>query len=695
MDLCSESFITNFKQIFDTAAPVKNIKIRQTAYKKKISDNTKALLRQRRMTYRIFVNNPTMSNKNNLNMIKKQVKRSILSDTKSEMKLIIDQCGFWDSVKMTNLLKKKNSTPVNMDPNDINDFFIAISTPSCPQQLPKDDDTQFTHALANMTAFNFAKLTINDIRRAWKKTRNPDNPSEDPVGISNRMLNYSMGNGNFIQCIINLFNSCIKNGIFPSAFKLSKIIPIPKVNVPTSPNELRPISIQPAIAKLFEKCMYHQLICYLESFNKLSNHQFGFRPKHSTSHACIKLSDKIYNNFELDRISVVISIDIRKGFDTVNRNILLEKLKGMGINSNLLQTYFTNRQQYVSIKTENKTVNSTCKSPVLGIPQGSSLSGILFDCLINDLPYCIQSSEPILYADDTGLVDSGKVEELDLLVNNIESDLVSLNQWFTTNELQMNPDKVFYAIFCEDKHLSKANEISIHMNGSPLKRVTSLKLLGTIFDRKLQWKEQVTATVKKCNSVLNDLNPLKNLLSASKKLLLVNACVFSILNYCSIITLRNRSNHTQILKVMKRAARFVFRKRYYDSISHDMYANLKWLSPQAKYKYDVGCMSYKIIEENCPRSFVNYLCPEKFSLHKTRANEYYVSNDAKLSKYSFKYNATKEWLEIVNEVSNECPNLMIFKRKLLQFLRNNEQHNNHHDEGICNLSCIESAINPQ
>lgn len=685
---CScENLINQISNIFNSVAPLKTIKVNQSSYIKRISDETRTLIVQRNKAYKQCKKTPTHSNKLKVKTIKKQVRRSTLTDTRMELASLIEQCGFWDSVKLTKLLKNKPTSNIAIHPDVINDFFIGISTPKTTQQQ------QHSYIQQSAPNFNFSNLTSEDILLAWKKTKNPRNPSEDPLGISNKMIQICMHNDNFISILVILYNCCIDNNVFPKMFKLSKIIPIPKITDPKSPNDLRPISIQPVLAKLLEKCMYKQLISYLESNHLLSPNQFGFRPKHSTSHACISFSDKIHNNTNEEKVTIAVSVDIKKAFDTVNRNVLLSKLDTMGIDILLFNSYFTDRYQFVTTKINDKTVSSTSKTPLLGIPQGSSLSGILFNCLINDLPNSVKYCEATLYADDTGLVGSEHVKKINVLTKNIETDLLSLSRWFDVNQLEINPDKIFFTIFCADKFLPILNNVVILMNGRPLKQNETLKLLGVTFDRKLSMNEHVEKACKKCNLIINDMLPLKNLLSIEKKELLVNACVFSVLNYCSPICFQNRSNYMNILKVMKRAARFVFGKRFYDSVSNDMYNNLKWLSPPLRYKFDVCCMAFKITREICPQVFLDYLCVDDFDIHCTRGSQYYVCTDRSLSKNSFKYNVSKEWLELPEYIQKE-PYFKTFKKLLFNFLRDNTPNDNSHSANICNLSCIESAINP-
>ena len=91
----------------------------------------------------------------------------------------------------------------------------------------------------------------------------------------------------------------------------------------------KPVTI--GLFHYLEKLMFVRVLSFLDKENVIYKQQFGFTPKHSTTHSIISITEKIREALDKGKFSCEVFVDLQKTFDTVNHEVLLQKLCQYGI----------------------------------------------------------------------------------------------------------------------------------------------------------------------------------------------------------------------------------------------------------------------------------------------------------------------------------------------------------------------------
>ena len=145
-----------------------------------------------------------------------------------------------------------------------------------------------------------------------------------------------------------IFNCSIIMGIIPNEWKCAKVVPIHKQGKGNCVDNYRPISIIPAVAKVFERLIYDQVFLCITEKKILINRQWGFRGLHSTVTSLLETTNEWAYNIDHGNVNAVMFLGLKKAFDTVDHEILLGKLNAYGISGmagNWFRSYLSERQQ--------------------------------------------------------------------------------------------------------------------------------------------------------------------------------------------------------------------------------------------------------------------------------------------------------------------------------------------------------------
>jgi hypothetical protein len=465
-----------------------------------------------------------------------------------------------------------------------NKFFTTIADEIATlinPTLPDDaNSTQATHTADphsdtnTNTRFNMSDtpVTSDEIITCFNLLEDKKTP--DMTGISTNLLKRIQHS--LILPLKHIFTQSLATGIVPHKLKIAKVIPIYKSADASDINNYRPISLLSSFSKILEKIVQVRLTNYLNTHNLISTQQFGFRPGHSTLHPMTLLLNKVTKALNDKKHSIIIFCDLKKAFDTCNHSILLNKLSKLGIKDKELdwfKSYLTDRKQFVTID----SFDSTLRTILTGVPQGSILGPLLFLLYINDLPNCTDLLS-ILFADDTALTASH--ENIDTLYDYVNTEFQKLCYYFRQNKLSLHPDKTKYLLITPSPNLFCDRKLFINNNNPnqndikniyELQRVTqtdkipAIKYLGVYFDPNLNFKYHISQISKKLSHALYSLRSVKNIFSEKYLKTLYFSIFHCHLIYAIEIWSSTSTSHLQpLISKQKAAIRIISGKRYND-----------------------------------------------------------------------------------------------------------------------------------
>lgn len=341
----------------------------------------------------------------------------------------------------------------------------------------------------NANLITLKHITEDEIKQSIKKLKNKKSvgPDEVPTYIVKGCSEF------LVKPLQKILNTSLKQGVFPTEWKRSRVCPIHKQGRRDLIQNYRPISILSVFAKIYESILFKNI--YNQTSNIIDVNQHGFfQGRSAVTNLCNftqAASNALVNRKQID----VIYTDFSKAFDKVYHSILLNKMADIGFSDNLVKlftSYLIERKQHV----ECMGYTSESYSATSGVPQGSNLGPLLFIIFINDIQYCIRHSDFLMYADDfkifKKIVTYADCEQL-------QQDLTAVYNWSINNKLPFNINKCLVISYTR-----KLDNVIFNyaMNNSQLNRKNETKDLGVLFQSQLTFTSHITSLENSCYKIL-------------------------------------------------------------------------------------------------------------------------------------------------------------------------------------------------
>ena len=654
-------FITKLNFFYCKCFPIKIKFISSKAYQNPwITSEILNLIKYKNLFFKLFIQGAISKEENNLlkNKINRVIKKAKLDyyknsfarsmkDIKKTWKLLKNLIGTTPtSCNISKIVKNGLEITNEKDiANEFNSFFNSIGN-SLSTDLPPSDGNPLSYVVRNVHSIFLAPVTAEEINKIILGLNNKKSDLDScSIPILKQISIY------ISPILSKIINLSFQNGVFPNCLKHACITPIFKNGNKNEINNYRPISILSPYSKIFEKCVLDRLWSFIRRFNLITPQQFGFLKGSSTEKAVLNLTEYFYRNLNLGFHSIAVYVDFKKAFDSIDHNILLQKLESYGIRGVALQwfrSFLKDRSHAVKIQ------NSLSHSKILnvGIPQGSQIAPVLFLLYINDLPKFSKVASTILFADDTTICfSSPDLSELTSLCN---SELEKFYSWTKSNKLTLNVAKTNCMLV--SNRANDANCPTILLNNSPLQFKSSVKFLGIVIDNKLNFSEHIKTIKNKLSKNVGILNRLKKFVPPETLRNLYFSLLYPYLNYCVIIWGGTFATHIHPIKILQKRAIRIINRVPALTHSNPLFLQSKILKLEDNYKFRV-----------CEYFYVNELA-DNFSrthAHDTRFYNSLVPDFQRLSstQKSINFAGPTFWNNIPNDIKNSNSR-KIFKTKL-------------------------------
>ena len=308
----------------------------------------------------------------------------------------------------------------------------------------------------------------------------------------------------------SFYQRCWTSGQIPKAWKTADVIGIPKEGKPANlPSSYRPIALTPHLGKLYERIVKERLQNHLDSNNVLPQVQAGFREGRSCmEHVYTLLEDiKNQNNRWRKFITTAAFFDIKKAFDCVWHQKLLDKLLTIGVTGRLyrfIKAFLDERE----IRVKVGSATSPSHTIDMGVPQGSVIAPILFNIMLCDIDQATDDKglRKALYADDLSIWASHDKNSRKKAMDSFQHHVDKIQRYMEENGFQLSPEKTVLMIFGRGRPDKEAYHIKIQ--DQVIRPSTSVKFLGVTIHQNLGWQAHFNKAITKAKKATNALKLL-------------------------------------------------------------------------------------------------------------------------------------------------------------------------------------------
>jgi len=463
-----------------------------------------------------------------------------------------------------------------------------------------------SHPLAAVMS-TFRPVSVAEVNKAILASPNKTSPMDIiPITLLKRCSE------ELAVPICHLVNVSFSQGSFPSIFKTGLVTPLlkkPGLSTSDSKN-FRPITNLSTISKVMERMALTQLKSAIVSSPNFCPHQSAYRTAHSTETALIKIVNDVISSIDKGTVVGLVGLDISAAFDTVNHELLLNRLASdFGIDGtclNWIGSYLQDRCYSVRV---GQSTSSTVPLAASGVPQGSVLGPILFTAYVSPIGRLIQDRGIgyHCYADDTQLYTSLTAPAAVGLAR-LEDCTSVLQRWFWQNDLLLNPEKS-EAIYFGTRQRLHSQSPTLTVADCQISTTGTLKTLGVTLDSTLSFGPHIDNVVRACNFHLRGFRQIRRSLPQHVANTIACSIVSTRLDYCNslLYNISSTSLH-KLQRVQNNLARVVSGVNRFQRPSEILLHDLHWLPVEQRIVFKLATLTYRAVQQHQPPYLASLLC---------------------------------------------------------------------------------------